>query len=124
MEDLQTFINIYIFISLVWGVLCLILFFKIWGMTNDVRDIKEHLLYSKQVEAVDKLVANSVAPLSTEKKEKKEEEINGIRVGDTIIDKKTNKQYIVKAIYSNGQLGVDTGKRYLQDYSVEDVIKK
>lgn len=27
--------------SIVWGVLCIILFFKVWGMTNDVKAIRE-----------------------------------------------------------------------------------
>ena len=30
-------------ILLIWSVLCLILFFKIWGMTNNVKDIKNNL---------------------------------------------------------------------------------
>lgn len=29
-----------IFLGILWFLLCVILFFKIWGMTNDVRDIK------------------------------------------------------------------------------------
>ena len=31
-------------IIIIFGVLNLILFFKIWGMTNDISDIKKHLL--------------------------------------------------------------------------------
>lgn len=29
-----------IFIGILWFLLCVILFFKIWGMTNDVKEIK------------------------------------------------------------------------------------
>lgn len=35
---METFILI---LAIVWSILCLILFFKIWGMTNDVRKILE-----------------------------------------------------------------------------------
>jgi len=35
---------LYLIFAIVWTVLCLILFFKIWGMTNDVRLIKNHML--------------------------------------------------------------------------------
>lgn len=31
------------FLSFVWAVLCLVLFFKIWGMCNDVSKIKSQL---------------------------------------------------------------------------------
>lgn len=31
------------FLSIVWSVLCLVLFFKIWGMCNDVSKIKSQL---------------------------------------------------------------------------------
>ena len=29
-----------LFLGILWWVLCIILFFKVWGMTNDVREIK------------------------------------------------------------------------------------
>lgn len=29
-----------LFLGILWWVLCIILFFKIWGMTNDVSEIK------------------------------------------------------------------------------------
>ena len=34
---------VFLFIGVVWFVLCIILFFKIWFMTNDVAKIKEIL---------------------------------------------------------------------------------
>lgn len=30
-----------VFVGVLWGILNIILFFKIWEMTNDVREIKE-----------------------------------------------------------------------------------
>lgn len=39
---------IVVLICLIYGVLSLILFFKVWGMTNDVRELKEALLCEVQ----------------------------------------------------------------------------
>ena len=39
----ESFILFISLLGLVWGVLCLVLFFKVWGMTNDVEEIKELL---------------------------------------------------------------------------------
>ena len=39
---------IVVLICLIYGVLSLILFFKVWGMTNDVRELKEALLFELQ----------------------------------------------------------------------------
>lgn len=40
MEDFNMFVA---FVVIVFGLLQLILFFKIWGMTNNVREIKEYM---------------------------------------------------------------------------------
>ena len=39
---------IVVLICLIYWVLSLILFFKVWGMTNDVRELKEALLFEVQ----------------------------------------------------------------------------
>ena len=41
------------FIVIVWGILNIILFFKIWGMTNDVKAIKDRFLYGNSQINVD-----------------------------------------------------------------------
>ena len=41
-------------LALVWSVLCLILFFKIWGMTNDVKEIRDFLIDCKKPETIRK----------------------------------------------------------------------
>lgn len=40
-----TFLMIILF---VWGILEVILFFKVWGMTNNVKDMKKHLVRSNK----------------------------------------------------------------------------
>lgn len=39
-----------IFISIIFGILSLILFFKVWGMCNNVKKIKEHLIQVDNIE--------------------------------------------------------------------------
>ncbi len=36
--------TLYLLLAIVWSILCLILFFKVWGMTDDVREIRNHIL--------------------------------------------------------------------------------
>lgn len=40
-----------ILISVIFGILSLILFFKVWGMCNNIKKIKEHLVRVDDVEA-------------------------------------------------------------------------
>lgn len=40
---MENFINILGIVMLAFGILQIILFFKLWGMTNDVRWLKQHL---------------------------------------------------------------------------------
>lgn len=45
MDGFLTFMS---FVVLVFGILQIILFFKLWGMTNDVRTIRKHLVPEKR----------------------------------------------------------------------------
>ncbi len=44
--------TIFFIISLIWSVLAIVLFFKVWGMTNDVAEIKESIESSGSTVAV------------------------------------------------------------------------
>lgn len=70
-----------IIFSLAWGILSLILFFKIWGMTNDMRVIKELLIehldsyvmddetdFDKEADTDEEEVADDVAAKGNEEK--------------------------------------------------------
>ena len=50
---------IYILV-VVWGILNIILFFKLWGMTNDVKDIKIAILQKNNTHHVDKFDVGSI----------------------------------------------------------------
>ena len=73
---------LYLILALVWSILCLILFFKIWGMTNDIRQIKDHLLGTGNG-----YVSNNSALL---------------KVGDIAKVLKTNEKVMIAEINSNG----------------------
>ena len=57
MTDFEVFLAI---VSIVWGVLCIILFFKIWKMTNDVESLTS---YVKQL--TEKVCGKAETPEST-----------------------------------------------------------
>ncbi len=43
---METFISI---VVIIWSILCLVLFFKLWGMTNDVKKILETITPKKEI---------------------------------------------------------------------------
>jgi hypothetical protein len=103
-------VEVYFVLALVWSILCLILFFKVWGMTNDIREIKKYLLSDILV-----------SPTAHEKDSSKKK---NIKEGDIVINKKTGEEMIVKNIYSNGVYGCDTGKIYPEDFTINDIEVK
>ena len=84
------------------AILSIILFFKVWGMTDDVRDIKERLI--------------SVFPTENEKKyveqqksiQNPEEVVSSVdsefAVGETVRYAPMNRVMIVKRIQENGDV--------------------
>ena len=88
---METFIAI---MSIIWTVLCLVFFFKVWGMTNDVKEIKKHLisvipLHSKEiVEEINK----PKSELSTE-----------INVNDIVKSKYSGREVKVIEVLENGK---------------------
>lgn len=57
---------VFCFIGLVFGVLNLVLFFKIWGMTNDVKELKDALLKEIQRKHVQPSSTNAIQGTKTE----------------------------------------------------------
>lgn len=52
-----------IILSIVWSILCLILFFKIWAMTNDVNELKNYLVKKEDDSISDKDIAMRIKHL-------------------------------------------------------------
>lgn len=86
---METFI---ILVILIFGILQLILFFKIWGMTNDIREIKEKYLSSTDPK-------KSVLPAQPTE----------FSIGELVVEIKTNKQMRIKEITEDGKYSCYTG---------------
>ena len=95
MEQLAGLTLLFAILGIVWSILCLILFFKVWGMTNDVRDIKEHIL-SMSFNTVDNSTIRNVNRSDENKT------TSDFNIGDHVIDKKTGNEYIIHNINDEG----------------------
>lgn len=82
---------VFAIISIVAAVLQIILFFKLWGMTNDVRKLK------------DAVIGNFSQANPSHQKEMEAPPIEhmGISVGDYVIRKSDGKRMKVQSIYNN-----------------------
>ena len=80
------------FIAALFAVLQIVLFFKIWGMTNDIREIKERYLSS-----------------TTSPKKKMPTQPTEFNIGELVVEIKTNKQMRIKEITEDGKYSCYTG---------------
>lgn len=81
-------------IAILFAVLQIILFFKIWGMTNDIREIKEKYLSSTDPKKSVSLSNNQPTEFS---------------IGELVVEIKTNKQMRIKEITQDGKYSCYTG---------------
>ena len=100
-------------LAIIWSILCLILFFKIWHMTNDVSIIKE-------------LLHNNVMILNNIEKSHKTSVVNGINIGDRLKVKETGEYVVVSAIDNIGsntiyECTTSDGKK---DFYNDELIKE
>lgn len=79
---------IIIITSLVYAILCIILFFKVWGMCNDVRELKNYFIKTAQPQQI----TPNTKP-TTE---------NVFEVGQTVIYTPANRIMIIKEIDTEG----------------------
>lgn len=94
MEEMMAFVWIIVF---AFGVLQIILFFKLWGMTNDIREIKEKYLNTKNqsIEFVQKTDFEQI-----DKKVPDLSKFDGLKFkqNDHVVNLKTEKQMRIKDI--------------------------
>ena len=57
---MEGFLVLVYVVMFVWGILNIILFFKLWGMTNDVKDIKDYLCPPKANTVIKENSSNEV----------------------------------------------------------------
>lgn len=99
---------IYLILSF-FGILQIILFFKIWGMTNDVKQIKEKYLSSNN-QRVENTITNDSLKFD---------------IDELVIDIKNNRQMRVKAFAENGKYScyINGGTIFVGDFSATEIKK-
>ena len=99
-------------VSIVWGVLSIILFFKVWEMTNDIKEIKNKFLYD-------------TLPNQQKVKELKSFTVNGkdLDEGDVVVEAATGREIIIKSILSDGRFICwrDKNKTSMEKYSLSEI---
>ena len=89
--------TIWFIISIVWGLLCVILFFKVWGMCDDIAAMRERF------EAVC-LTKEELhrAELMAQKQAKVKDGKTCFEVGDRVIYAPMNRRMIIKEVTKEG----------------------
>lgn len=108
-----------IFVSLIiiiFGVLQIILFFKLWGMTNDVKRLTKHLCSIKEEQQV------KIEESHIEEIEKYDPRLDTIKPGDKVESLLTGKVLIVDFINGNSffcKTGAFSGYKYFKKSEVK-----
>ena len=109
---METFLIVVYIIGLVWAILNIILFFKIWGMTNDLKEIKNKYLYDRM-------------PNKQTVKEPETFTVDGktFKEGDVVIESATGREIIIKSILPNGKIVCwrDKNKTSMEKYSSKEI---
>ena len=94
-------------LALIWSILCLILFFKIWGMTDnveqlaqEVHELKMVLVQERPGAKVEVKKQNSVPLIQSPS----DISWDNLEIGDTIKLKSDGKLYKVTGFENNGQI--------------------
>ena len=97
---METTLNIVSIIIIVFGILQIILFFKVWGMTNDVRDMKiimEKLIRNKGKLTNERSSKNDREHISTDNIER------DFKIDDLVVELKNERQLKISDITSDGR---------------------
>lgn len=116
-------INFLSVIFLIFGILQIILFFKMWGMTNDVRKIKKKLLASENDEISEP--SNQFDNTINDWESKKDEITKSstpFQIGELVVGIKSGKQMRVKEIL-NEEYGCYTnnGEKFEGNYKADEI---
>lgn len=94
-------------LALIWSILCLILFFKIWGMTDnveqlvhEVHELKMALVQERPEAKVEVEKQNNVSLIQSSS----DIPWDNLEIGDTIRLKSDGKLYKVTGFENNGQI--------------------
>ena len=99
-------------LTFIWSILCLILFFKIWGMTNNVEQLTKEVHELKIAIAHERQDRPQTQPqkIVLEKEEQKKEEaiIHNFKMGDYVTHKKYGGKMKVVGVRGN-RINCDRG---------------
>jgi len=87
--------GVFYLFALIWGILSIVLFFKIWGMTNDVETIKHILL---------NVTSKTIAANNKEASETLSESMGNLEEGDVVVNVETGQELIVVQIFPDGDV--------------------
>ncbi len=96
-------------IVVVFGILQIILFFKIWGMTNDVSEIKRKYLSQKDAP---QRISNNAAKTS----------FCGFNNGDLVVELKTERQMRFREVSDNGKLICSDGNHIVGEFDPSELM--
>ena len=127
---MEVFIGI---ISIIWTILCIILFFKIWGATNDIAEMRDMMRnFVSSPSTVYTQTPNTVSSFEqqtnnvTKEKMTSAQTMSNLRLkpGDYIIRNFDNKEYKIEEVRQDGvlvYLGMMGGYRTLkpEDFTVK-----
>lgn len=109
-------------LALIWSILCLVLFFKIWGMTNDVREILDCLKNNTSKNVSDE--GSNVVQPSTEDEELQSKDLDGIPSNSLVVEISTGKQMRVKSMSPDGKYScyINQGTTHYGDLSRNEFV--
>lgn len=90
-----------VLIAIVWTILCLILFAKVWGMTNDVKEIKNILL----------VIADNLSS-SKDNENNQSGEPTYFEEGDSVVNIETGEELIVVQVFPDGDVTCKPAKGF------------
>lgn len=94
---------LYAICAIVVSVLSIILFFKVWGMTNDVKEIKERLANVLLTEKEKKHVELQKVALSSSE-DNTDKVASEFKIGETVRYAPMNRVMVVKSIQKDGNI--------------------
>lgn len=110
-------------IFLIFGILQIILFFKMWGMTNDVRKIKNKFLEFENKETSEPADQFQKAISDWEnRKDEITESSTLFQIGELVVEVKTGKQMRVKEIIGEEfSCYTNNGEKFEGNYKADEI---
>lgn len=118
---MELFNGVFSIILTIWAILNIILFFKIWGMTNDVKKLKDFIV------GMNTNNVSETSELQSEEVELPKSDPNSFKTGDRVRHNKYNKDQImiIGTINNDGScMCLDEQGNPLATYSLENLIKE